>query len=634
VPEQYTKGDFDHSSIQSWEDVELHEDKILEYIANDVLSMRFIYKVYATEFNSIYGANLSSAITLSHLCYMIWTDMITKTLPEVKIYKLPMDVYHKIIPGYYGGRVLLQKPRWVSEWFEEVMDMAMTNDGYITHELFLRIMDYLWKVDVVSLYPAVMEEYPYPCGKWRFINVDLNDEQQQLSYALLLKSPHAANYFPRVFMCVDVICPSYLYVPFLMSRGTKGELIQDLNPKHAQIYYGPEIEHAVKLLNYQVTKVHWIMEFDSCEYLFKAYMGKFWQVKKAATKGTVKYQTAKSAGNNISGKFGQKEEGRSTKIRTKQDVDKGNFKFYSYTLVNNNTKDDDDTIAMITQEPNDKAFASYPSYLSMAILARSRIKMSNYMLLCGGYCDPSKTALYGDTDSLILPNKCGDKLKGIMGSGLGQLDDEFCGGKAISFTGVALKTYNQIYVEASEDKNLGHRVLSVTRCKGIPHAGAAILVTDINCPDVENDMQAIYQYRTDPINNTQIPIRLGLKHDIYVITDLETNVSSYMNHIGHEAMNQMLQRSVEITCYYASIHKTVRGLGLQSGLSCYMALHTRRLCATDWWLTNKRRITPKTLDDMSKPYGFCNTNQAIATENELVGIVIAEEFDDELNNVV
>jgi hypothetical protein len=412
-----------------------------------------------------------------------------------------------------------------------------------------------------------------------------------------------------------------------MSRGINGDLIQDLNPKQSQIYYGPEIAHAVNKLGYVITKIHWVMEFEDVKPLFKEYMGNFWKVKKAASKGTVRYSTAKLVGNSLSGKFGQRELMKNTCIRTAKDIEEKNFKYFGFDFIQNG----EDVLALITQEPNEKAFTSYPSYLSMAILAYSRILMSEYSLLAGCYSDAECTPFYGDTDSLILPFKTLEKLKPVMGSEIGQLDDEFCGGKALTFTGLALKTYNQIYVDVKNDPEKGHRVLSVTKCKGIPHSGAPLSVSEVMKPHPHaiEDIELIRKYKNDP-QNSNIPLEVGLKNVVYEInyTDVNKEIQRiYTTHIGHDSMRAMLHRKCTVSCFYTSIGKSVRGLGKQTALSCFMKFNERRLGVSDWWNENKRRVKPDSLDEVSKPYGFHALQDGIECVETEMGLELKDEYD-------
>lgn len=563
-----------------------------------------IYKEYAKELNETYSANLSSAITLSHMSYMIWSNMFRQDFPNITIYKLPMEMYKKMVSCYYGGRVMLNQAKFESKEFEKVIEEAMENEGWVSHATFEEIEDFLMKLDVVSLYPSVMTR-SYPCGKYQYYeNIKQEDEER---YINLIHSLHSSNWASRVFMCVDVKCPKDLIIPFLMSRDSKTkQLEQNLFDKVEQTYYGPEIQHACLRLGYRVTKVHWVMEFAQLERIFLTFINKFWEIKKSATKGTVKYETAKGTGNSLSGKFGQIEHMINTLVRLIQTEKDTEFDCVSFEFIYDTLGE---IVGVITQEEAQKDTTTYSSYLSFAILALSRVKMSeDYMIPMQSYKLKENAPFYGDTDSFIVPKHAANLIPASkMGKELGQLDDEFSGGKAISFSGPALKTYNQIYVSGRQE-NGRHEVLSITRCKGIPHTADSRNVFalhhkkkqfEVSTKDLETFMLS-----TKAKMAVKIPIgALGLRGVLYRLQS-EANKEDYLfEFIGKEEMDRMLQRSTTITAYFRSIRKVMRPHGDTQGISVYTGLMVRKFCASDWWRTNTRRIFSDSFNIMTMPVG-------------------------------
>lgn len=257
------------------------------------------------------------------------------------------------------------------------------------------------------------------------------------------------------------------------------------------------------------------------------------------------------------------------------------------------------------------------------------------MLMIGAYTREDRTPLYGDTDSVIIPKECIKDLESVMGSEIGQLDDEFCGGKALTFTGPALKTYNQVYVDAKYTEGKGHAVLSVTRCKGIPHKSAPMNVCEIDKPSekAQKNMKAINLYLQDPDKNSRMPINAGLSDCVYVLK-VEGEEDKLMTHIGRDAMNRMLNRSAKISCFYVSINKTLRGLGQQTPISCYVKLNERGLCVSNWWETNTRRQRISSNTEMSRPSGYNSFNTVEGMdykEDDINGIEEIDQYQDLIN---
>lgn len=592
VSDEYSKGDFDHSKINSWKDVSTYKVDVQKYLRNDVLSMLFIYKDYAIEIYKVFGANVTSAMTLSHLSYMIWSDMLNKQTPWIRMYKLSMDEYQKIIPGYYGGRVILQQQVWQSIDYDEVMQEADKNNGWVSTDTFNRVNSYLCKLDVVSLYPSVMENNFFPVGKWEFLEIS---DDQQSRWFFILNSLHNEISHRRYIVCVDVTCPKDIYVPFLMSRDEKGKLEQNLHDKVKQIYYAPELVHALRL-GYKLTRVHWVMDFESSAQVFKSYIAKFWQMKSVAKKGTAKYQTAKGTGNALSGKFGQIEHMISSKIASMDEFNEFLETISGYELI----REGDDIIGVLYNERNDKDFTSYPSYLSLCILAYSRIAMSKTMFQIDGYRNSDTTPLYGDTDSLIVPNSTLANIPNL-GKNLGNIDDELDGGKIIKFVGLAPKTYNTLYL-SSKIVNGRHELLSSTRCKGIPHSSESVnLYKPITDKSIK--LNEVLSFIEEPDEGELLPIAMcGLNDVLYSIE--ESGKVRYISHIGHVELMAILNKDAMIKVYYRTIRKTLKQNGHKTSVSVSTGLSVRQVYATDWWGKNDRRNKPIDLFTLSTPVGF------------------------------
>jgi hypothetical protein len=594
VPSKYSKGEFDHTLIKTWKDVYKYEEEILEYLENDVISMLIIYENYAQAVYDNYGANITNSITLSHLAYSIWSSMFKEAFPNTQMYNLPIDYYRRLIPSYYGGRVLLTRAQWTVKNFQNLN----------SEEDYNSLQQYKKKVDVVSLYPSVMAENYYPVGRFY-----LYEDKDMDRFIPMIKDVQNVFWHVRTFVCVDVTCPRDIYVPFLMSRSETGELIQDLNDKVKQVYYVPELHHAVATLGYKVTKVHWVVEFEDAKPVFKPYIRKFWTEKKASTKGTARYETAKGMGNSLSGKMGQEVRTFNVKVRKPGPIDEDTeadqfpIKFVSAEPIIENDK----VLGYITQEPTDEEETQYPSYLSIAILAYSRIAMSKFTHIINGYFDPEETPLYGDTDSLIVSQKGYELLKPYIGKELGQLDDELQGGKIVAFTGLALKTYNHVHI--APDGTLW----DTTRCKGIPHKNISRRFEDIYKEDKVMKMTYDYlkKYLEEPNVGQPIPIHnLGTEGIVYVFKE-KGGDSLMAPWLSHDFFRKVLLKQGIITAYYLAIQKTIKPTSSRAAISVRYNLCSRGFAKTDWWSEEKRRLKPKSVDDISEPIGFINESHVI-----------------------
>jgi hypothetical protein len=605
VPDEYSKGDFDHSLINDWKD--LHDKKkvneVNKYIKNDVVSMAIIYENYAESLYKSYNVNLTSAITLSHMAYMIWSDTIKSELPEVRIYNIEVDLYQKIIPGYFGGRVLLTTPKRVSVDYTRITNYAYSNNGFITQDLFESIRDYDVKLDVVSLYPSVMAKYKYPVGNYKFVDT-ADNLSFQTTIKARLESLHACSWHERVFLCVDLISPTDIYIPFLMSRGPKGELVQDLNPKFKQVYYGCELAHAITKLGYRITKVHWLVEFEDAKPIFGSYMKTFWERKKAAKKGTAEYESAKATGNALSGKFGQKLNETTTRIRSVEEKEK--FNFIGVEAI----CEDDEILGYITVEPTQVTHTTYPCYIAIAILAYSRIHMSEYTIMIDGYKNPQHVPLYGDTDSIIIRKSAYDLIKDKLGKEMGMMADEFDGGKCLTFIGLALKTYNQVYVS----KNL--EVLDVTRCKGIPHRSEPRNIATLKYTDswiLKTKLSKVLDFIENPDIGEEIPIKgLGVDDIIYhyKTKGLFNERGKVVMHLGFEVFDNLLQKEATVTAYYGGIKKTLKKNSIHEAITVRRVLNGRSIAITDWWGSEKRRKKVDKYEDISQPIGFISIEES------------------------
>ena len=178
-----------------------------------------------------------------------------------------------------GGRVLPQQKFWMS-----------SHASAIPH--FDEVHDYLRLLDCNSLYPWAMLSNTFPTGRYTIVRDGL--EQRHLIFRDLWTATEP-DWLNSMFE-VDVRCPTNLLTPFLSARSPTGGLLYDLLPKERERYYGFELLHAVRELNYDVTKVHseWRWLQPNALPLFVTYVEKLYQVR-LKNKGTALDACAKLA---------------------------------------------------------------------------------------------------------------------------------------------------------------------------------------------------------------------------------------------------------------------------------------------------------------------------------------------------
>lgn len=227
--------------------------------------------------------------------------------------------------------------------------------------------------------------------------------------------------------------------------------------------------------------------------------------------------------------------------------------------------------------------------------------MSKTMLEINAYKDLTTTPLYGDTDSLIINNTAVSKISNI-GNKLGDIDDELIGGKIIKFVGLAPKTYNTEYIDYTCINNQ-HAVLSMTRCKGIPHSSAPVNICK-KWDDHQIKIDEIIDFKANPDMGAALPIAAcGLSGVVYA---MKVNHEEYIYSpfIGASEMERIINKEISIKVYYRSMKKTLRQNGNQTAINISSCLSERQIYATDWWKNNNKRNQPESLFSITTPVGF------------------------------
>ena len=576
TPPQYMKKSFDHSLIKCWEDVYDHETVVTEYNKYDVVCLGFAYKNFAKTMFDLYKYNVTDAFTLSHMAYGIWRNhyVIPKVLDQIQV--PDATLYRYMRNALYGGRCSPQIPYFKSVHYENIVVKRKWDWSLRYYDT---ILDYLVYLDVVSLYPYSSVIGEFPMGKMKFV------DGGGLLYPLLQHFPVTAlserdcYYIKRVIACVDVKCPTNLLTGFLMSRGPKGELIQDLTPKMEQYYDGVTLLEAMRL-GYRVTKVHSYVVFEMLGNPLREYMNYAFNQKNVSEKGSCEYTCHKNLMNGLTGKFSQEMVESNWKIM----YDDLELTKLSNTSVLNAIEwivnDEGEDIAMATEIKEDDPSPSKPLQLGVSILAHSRVVMSVYTDFVGGYLSPEKASYYGDTDSMIIhyntykEAKEKDAATQFLSDEFGKLSNEYKEGKIIKGVFLSPKTYCLEVIK--KDGSL----VWVIRAKGVPQ--------DIKDVDVDEFYKKEYEVPPDSKSDLKT-----LSYSLFDSTEKLLSTQRYLNMPFFEAM---LFKNCFVVVTYGSMKRRLHGKdtgGQASRIQINLGLE-RSINKEIWWNSGKRS-KPSTL---------------------------------------
>ncbi len=461
VPADKSKKDFEHEKVFSFQTADIHQTEVEEYLKYDVISLGVLYKNYSTTMMECFQRDINEALTPSSYAMQCWRSMIGPIADE--IFVTPGGEDEKIDrAAYYGGRVMCQRKSYESPQLHDDYDDIDEENC-------------LADLDANSLYPYAQFISKFAYGKWttHYITIPFN---------LRINDDTIEMYNEDIQRCcynVAYIAPTDILTSFLIAKNDKGGVDHDLLPKPDQWYWGCEIIEAY-ILGYRF-KIHAVKEFEKSDYIFKSYVDKCWQGRKANPKPSLKNTGYKEMANSLTGKFGQGSIMSSTAIYSVNYKPNSEKDLAKFNAMVNKVEDfqpvydeDGEMLALIIEVTNPNASPNYPVYLSAQILAQSRCVMSRYMRMCDSYRNPARAIYYTDTDSLILPFVCVMILTrlGHVGKELGQLscdlDEEFknnnCG-KILKAIFAAVKGPYSIIYKLADNGPLREKI----RVKGIPH---------------------------------------------------------------------------------------------------------------------------------------------------------------------
>lgn len=587
-----------------------------------------IYHIFCETIWKIEPVLVSKHISLASLALDIWK--LCENPRIIRSLYLPINLsdYNVIRSMYYGGRVLptiakYDSALWkyVNNQEDDFYDMD-TGLSYWTFaqckELLQKLVedkegeDELKDVDVVSLYPSVMEQQLYPVGKyyWKILENEAEKKMQakemedtiKAGKKTILAQDYDQEYdenfeftiennaynnlkmlmFRRCY-CVDMEAHPHMKIAFVLRRNSSDDRPeQTLAPLQNHWITGVELFEALRV-GYFLKRIHSFITWEELAPVFKIYINKIFKIKEENKKDktSAMYMVAKLLMNALSGKFGQKIV--SDVITLLNSLPRNPARFFnhlhsiSYEVIEKLSYGEDHATVIgylfSGMKKEQDIDIQYPTHLSVFILAHSRRKMSKMLRHVNGYYDEQHTFFYTDTDSLLIRKSTFDLLKKkFIGSGLGKLEDEFPNDIILCGRFMAPKTYVLCLLKEDKESKKA-KIYYKVRCKGIPHRG------DVFCKhDYENDDLQSWGEVEIAINK---PVE-DLKTHFYVIhhkTD-RTIPEQTIPFIGITACDQVLSGNYLVSVHFGSI---LKGKDKDNRFIMKTQWIHRRLGLQNWW---------------------------------------------------
>lgn len=615
VPVEFAKTEFDFAKIYDYASAERHREELQEYLTQDVLALAHLLQIYQTTMWKAFSVDMNKCVSPAQFAITVWSCN-NVYLPEIYIPHRGKEE-NDDRAAYYGGRVMCQRKEY------ESCDFVPLQHYYN----FDAVENYLILGDVNSLYPAAQFSNLYAHGKWKYhIYEEGEIREQEMIDFLNTHLPGACgtprSEFLRCCYLVDVQCPKHLLTAFLMERDERGNILHTLHNKVKQWYWGSELIEASRL-DYKITRVYEVKEFEKLSPLFRDYVGKCWEGRAAAAKGSALNLAYKFAMNSLTGKFGQKSHLTNMCIystthkvnrKTEQSFKDTIAKVVDFEPIFSNDGYND---AIILEVLNENLNPNYPIYLSAQILAYARVIMSRIMRACDAYTDPQRAIYYTDTDSLLMPSACLPDLvtAGCIGKGLGQLKcdlndewrDESDFAKIIKAAWAATKgPYALLYVLPNAQNR---PLMEKGRSKGIPHDEHPHPHYDELRIVMDKKRQglalAMRRWAEDP-QCWDLPCGV-VGERFYYYRSADEKEEYYAKSINLTMIQKMMQKEGTLTAVFGGMKRCFQHSDGQV-LLIKPDVVSRMPCRTDWWSPeNKKRIFLEGQDsiyDLSYPPGY------------------------------
>ena len=446
---------FDHSKINSWDDVEEHKNEVLPYLKNDLVSMQTLMEQFSSEMYESVGVNCVDYLTLPSLSESVHVRMLyslNKKLTETDKkagfnIEIPNKKKYEVIrSAIFGGRVTCY-----TKHFKTKIDFK-------NYEELKNSGDFIYNADVSSLYPTAMVgndlmKVAYPVGVSRFsTNPKAEFENNKLGF-------YEIEYEP----------PTNINYPALPKRKENGGIEWNLLPGRGT-YTNVDIEDAISI-GYKIKFVGSCLVYDhSRSDLFSEYVG-FWYDKKAGEdlkpedkRNMALREIAKLMMNSLYGKTLQKAHfTNQTIINNTSEAFKflENHHLTDLILLGNGKV----LIKGEVKEINEDDKITKPSQIGAFILSYSR----RLMMMYNKILDPTLKSVkvtYTDTDSMHISGMDYFKLKElelIRNGELGYLSNDIKkDGIIFEEINLGSKLYMYKYINKEEE------IKTVMKCKGLP----------------------------------------------------------------------------------------------------------------------------------------------------------------------
>jgi len=601
VKESKSKKVFDHDKIKSWDDVEYHKKEHLKYLKYDVISQNEVYLSASKSVFDLYHINLCDFVSISQMSFSAATQYI---LPG-RLLKVERKFEPFFREAYFGGRIVMTTPFYYSSVYDFIKDLS---PSLYNNTIFESIQDYVHYFDKNSLYPYQMLVEKYPCGKF-YLREDWDEEDAKIKADLLTKEANGEQDYDFWIGClvqVSITTPTDIYVPFLMSRDIHGNNQQILENIDKKWYAGAEILEAVRL-GYTVSAVHAYICFEHFEALFKEFISSSYKARMEAKEigkqlglkdGGPKDLMTKHMMNGASGKPAQHCFDTSEVIYIGEELRNVMITEDSKIIWDLNLEN---MLAIIQKEKKEVEFTPFPLYLTIWILAYSRVCMSKFMKLIDGYRNKENVPIYGDTDSLLT------KHSAIMnidpkefGSEIGQMKDEKPDCKIIAVIILAPKTYMMMYLKKGKE---GVQLYTQLKCKGIPHTNDDYLYHSDYSVDQKTKEKAlqVYDFLNNRNSSNDFFEKVGLK-DRFYLTEYKDGRKIVETRITWNNMLACSEGKAKIICIFGGMIRNLSNTSHIEKMGIHLDYYYRSLVEETWWNRGKRFFLKE--ENMFVPTGF------------------------------
>ena len=459
VSSENSKGEFDHSKMKTWDDVEKYKHEVIPYLEKDVMGLKELFEKFNDMIFELEKTNITRFMTCSHMGYTIWQKL-NKEIIEIPKCLVKMDFIAKSV---YGGRCYPHQQLYTSSMYDDVQSGKLKYADVIKS----KSKDFIFNADASSLYPASMSgfdhmkvKYPIGYSHW--------SEEPEKEY----------NAGKMGFYEIDFTPPRDIRIPILPRR----KIVNEVNlgviwslENGSGIYTSIDILNAIEA-GYEVKFKGKALVYNESGDVFKTYIKRFYKLKgKAEKEGNDSMRgIAKLMLNSLYGKMLMSPVDTHTEIINNAIQFNDFLRKYNmtdYSIINGGKI----LISGSVKGERRVEKINKPRQLGAFVTAYSRRIMLFYMK----EIDPSlKSSIftYTDTDSLHISGKAYYQLmkKGLIKTKaeaeLGYLCSDIKNeGVILKEINLAPKTYMYESIGNKED------IKTTMKCKGIPKKHLQVL---------------------------------------------------------------------------------------------------------------------------------------------------------------